>query len=159
MRQAIQQRSGQPFVAGEDLRAVGEGQIRRHHQTRRLVALAGLIFHRQHGMAFLKGYGVFRSAFESSEPLTSEQAQIVWDYLTDQTIDYWVFERMKERHPDRTEQVFRQILKDQQFQLERDFEPTLRKFKGQQMRRPPRPTVTVMDDEAVRQLIQSEMCS
>jgi len=116
----------------------------------------GLIFDRQHGMAFLKSYGLFRSAFESGEQLTADQAQIVWDYLTEHSIDYWVFERMKDRHPSRVEEVLRQILKDEQFQLERDFEPMLWKFKGQQMRRPPRPTVTIMDDDTVRKLIQSE---
>ena len=119
----------------------------------------GLIFHRRHGIVFLKGYGVFRSAFESGEPLTLEQTQVVWNYLVEPSIDYWVFELMKERHPDRTEQIFRHILKDRRFELERDFEPTLRKFKGEQMRRPARPTVTVIDDEAVRQLIHSKMGS
>ena len=37
------------------------------------------------------------------------------------------------------------VLKDKHFQLDRDFDVVLRKFKGQSMRRPVRPIITVID--------------
>jgi hypothetical protein len=38
-------------------------------------------------------------------------------------------------------------LKDSQFRLDRDFDPILRKFKGESMRRPVRPMITVIESE------------
>ena len=103
------------------------------------------IFDRRHGLAFYVGYGLFRSAFEDQEPLTSQQVQRVWDYLIDESVNYWVFQRMRDRFPERTEYVFRQVLKDEQFRLDQDFDTVLRKFKGNAMRRPIRPMITVID--------------
>ena len=40
MRQTVQENTGQPFVVGEDLGPIGEGQIRRHYQAGLFVALA-----------------------------------------------------------------------------------------------------------------------
>jgi hypothetical protein len=105
------------------------------------------VFDRRHGLAFYVGYGLFRSAFEDQGPLTSEQVQRVWDYLTAESTDYWLFQRMRDRYPERTQYVFRQILKNKQFQLGRDFDVVLRKFKGHSMRRPVRPMITVVDSE------------
>lgn len=106
---------------------------------------AAVVFDRQHGLTFYVGYRVFRSAFEEQEQLTGEQIRRVWDYLIDESIDYWLFQRMKDQYPERTESVFRQVLKDKHFQLDRDFDGALRKFKGQSMRRPVRPMITVID--------------
>lgn len=104
-----------------------------------------VVFDRQHGLTFYVGYRLFRSAFEDQGQLTSEQVQRVWDYLIDESTDYWLFQRMKDQYPERTESVFRQVLKDKHFQLDRDFDGVLRKFKGQSMRRPVRPMITVID--------------
>jgi len=105
------------------------------------------IFDRWHGLAFYVGYGLFRSAFENQKPLTSQQVQQVWDYLIDESVDYWVFQRVRDRFPERTEYVFRQVLKDEQFRLDRDFDAVLRKFKGNAMRKPLRPMINVVDSE------------
>ena len=94
------------------------------------------------------GYRLFRSAFDDQGQLTSEQVQRVWDYLIDESTDYWLFQRMQNQYPERTEYVFRQVLKDKHFQLDRDFDVVLRKFKGQSMRRPVRPMITVIDTDA-----------
>ena len=106
-----------------------------------------IVFDQKHGMAFYVGYGLFRSAFEDQGPLSPEQIQRVWDYLVSESTDYWLFQRMRDQYPERTQYVFRQVLKDEQFQLDRDFDPTLGKFKGEAMRRPLRPMVKTMDSE------------
>jgi hypothetical protein len=105
------------------------------------------VFDRRHGLAFYVGYGLFRSAFEDQGPLTPEQVRRVWDYLTDRSTDFWLFQRMRDRYPERTEYVFRQVLKDEQFRLDRDFVPILGKFKGESVRRPVRPMITMIDPE------------
>jgi len=105
-------------------------------------------FDRLHGLAFYVGYGLFRSAFEGNGTLTGEQIQRVWDYLIDDSTDYWLFQRMRDQFPERTEYVFKEVLRDKYFQLDRDFEAVLRKFKGEAMRRPVRPMVTVIDTDA-----------
>jgi len=106
-----------------------------------------VVFDRQHGFAFYIGYGLFLSAFEQQGSLTDEQVQRVWDYLIDESTDYWLFQRIQKRFPERTEYVFREVLKDKYFQIDRDFDAVLRKFKGQAMRRPPRPMITVVNTE------------
>jgi len=105
------------------------------------------VFDRRHGLAFYIGYGLFQSAFEQQGPLSDKQIQRVWDYLIDESTDYWLFQRMRNRFPEQTEYVFREVLKDKYFQLDRDFEAALRKFKGQAMRRPVRPMITVVDTD------------
>lgn len=105
------------------------------------------VFDRLHGLAFYVGYRLFRSAFENQEQLTPEQVQRVWDYLTAESIDYWLFQRMRGQYPERTQYVFRQVLKNKDFQLDRDFDSVLRKFKGESIRRPLRPMITVIDSE------------
>jgi len=106
------------------------------------------VFDRRHGLAFYVGYRLFRSAFEDQGQLTGEQVQRVWDYLIDESTDYWLFQRMREQYPGRTQYVFRQVLKNDQFHLDRDFEAVLRQFKGESMRRPVWPMITVIDTEA-----------
>lgn len=106
------------------------------------------VFDRRHGLAFYVGYRLFRSAFEEQGQLTGEQIQRVWDYLIDESTDYWLFQRMRDQFPERTEYVFREVLKDKHFQLDRDFGAVLRKFKGEAMRRPVRTMITVIDTDA-----------
>ena len=106
-----------------------------------------VVFDRRHGLAFYVGYRLFRSAFEDQEQLIPEQVQRVWDYLTDESTDYWLFQRMRDQYPERTQYVFRQVLKNKDFQLDRDFDSVLRKFKGESIRRPLRPMITVIDSE------------
>jgi hypothetical protein len=45
--------------------------------------------------------------------------------------------------------VFRGVLKDREFDLPQDFERVLRKYKGDQVRRPALPMVTVIDTPRV----------
>ena len=113
------------------------------------------VFDRQHGLVFYVGYRLFRSAFEDQGQLTSEQIRRVWDYLTDESTDYWLFQRMRDQFPERTEYVFRQVLKDKHFQLDRDFNAVLRKFKGNAIRRPVRPMITVIDSETANKSIRN----
>jgi len=101
-----------------------------------------VIFDPRHGQAFFTGYSHFRSAFASDAPLTHEQIEQIWDWLTDEGIDYWLFERMRDEFPERTEAVFRQVLKDRHFDLSTDFDRVLRKYKGEEMRKPPLPMIT-----------------
>lgn len=108
---------------------------------------AAAVFDRRHGLAFYVGYGLFRSAFEDQGPLTPEQVRRVWNYLTDRSTDFWLFQRMRDRYPEHTQYVFRQVLKDEQFRLDRDFDLILGKFKGESVRRPVRPMITVIDPE------------
>jgi hypothetical protein len=110
------------------------------------------VFDRRHGLAFYVGYGLFRSAFEDEKALSPDQVQRVWDYLIDRSTDFWLFQRMRERYPERTQYVFRQVLQDETFQLDRDFDPILGKFKGESMRRTGRPMITVVDSEPGRPL-------
>ena len=105
------------------------------------------VFDRKHGLAFYIGYGLFLSAFEQQGSLSDKQIQRVWDYLIDESTDYWLFQRIRNRFPEQTEYVFREVLKDKYFQLDRDFDAVLRKFKGQAMRRPVRPMITVVDTD------------
>jgi hypothetical protein len=109
----------------------------------------GVIFHRDHGLTYLTNYGLFRQTFEHDQPPSQDELSVAREYLTDESVDYWVFERMRDRWPKRTEQLVKAVLQDECFELERDFDATLAKFKGDQMRRPPQPTVSVADsDEA-----------
>lgn len=108
-----------------------------------------VVFDRQHGLTFYIGYALFRSAFEDQGTPTADQIQRVWDYLTDESTDYWLFQRMHDQYPERTQYVFRHVLKDEEFQLDRDFDSVLRKFKGESIRRPLRPMITVIDSETV----------
>ena len=107
-----------------------------------------VVFDRRYGLAFYVGYGLFRSAFEMREPLTSVQIERVWDYLIAESVDYWLFQRMRDQYPQRTEYVFKETLKDEQFCLDRDFDSILRKFKGEAMRRPLRSMITIVDSES-----------
>lgn len=102
------------------------------------------IFDRRHGMSFFVGYGDFLSAFEGSGPLSDRQTERVWDYLSDDSVEYWVFQRVAERFPDRTEHVLRTVLKDDSLRRQ-DLDSLLRRFKGEAMRQPVRPMITVVD--------------
>lgn len=119
---------------------------------------AAAIFDRHHGLTYYLGYGLFRSAFEDQEELSPEQVRRVWNYLTDKSTDFWLFQRMRDRYPERTEYVFRQVLKDEQFRLDRDFDRILGKFKGESVRSPVRPMITVVDpkpdNRAERKVLQ-----
>ena len=99
---------------------------------------------RRHGLSFFVGYGVFFSAFGSKEPPSAGQVERVWGYLADERVEYWVFPRMAERYPGRTEALLRAAIKDDAFLL-RDLDVLLRRFKGEAMRQPIRPMVTMVD--------------
>lgn len=107
----------------------------------------GVLLDREHGLEILPGYSRFQSAFEGIGRALAEQVEMVWEYLTDGGISHVAFERMRQRHPQRTEEVLRTVLRDDEFRLDRDFERVLRRFKGEQMRRPPMPGVVVVERE------------
>jgi len=102
------------------------------------------IFDGRHGLSLFLGYGLFLSAFESAGPLSAEQVDRVWGYLADESVDYWVFQRMAERYPERSEVVLRAALRDSTFRL-RYLDVILRRFKGEAMRQPVRPMITTID--------------
>jgi len=60
------------------------------------------------------------------------------------SVDYGLFQRMRSRYPERVECVLRDVLKDQEFDLDRDFDALLEKFKGQAMRPPRRPMIAAL---------------
>jgi hypothetical protein len=97
------------------------------------------------GLSFVTSYGLFRAAFASETPPTPAQLQVVWGFLRDESIEPSVFLRMRERYPERTQDVMRLVLKDRLFRLDEDFEPTLRKFKGRAMRKPPKAALSLVD--------------
>jgi hypothetical protein len=82
------------------------------------------------GISFLEQYGTFRAAFASEAPPTPAQVSTVWTFLRDETIEPSIFFRMRDRFPRRTEEVMRLALRDRLFQLDRDFEPTLRRSRA-----------------------------
>jgi len=102
------------------------------------------IFDRQHGLSFFVGYGVFLSAFQGQGSLSEEQVDRVWGYLSDESVEYWVFQRMAERYPDRAETVLSAATRDSTFLL-RDLDVLLRRFKGEAMRQPVRPMISMVD--------------
>lgn len=85
------------------------------------------------------------------------------DYLLQEGIEHWVLKPMRARHPARMELLVRLALRDEDFQLERDFESLLRKYRGEEMRRPVRPGVTVVgrrerrtdDEDALPRFVDS----
>jgi hypothetical protein len=106
----------------------------------------GVLSDPYHGMIILTGYSLFRTALESQAAPTRAQLGVVLDYLRDSSVDYAVFLRARERHPQRLEQLLRLALRDESFSLDRDFDALLRKYKGQMMRKPRLPDVTLADD-------------
>jgi hypothetical protein len=105
----------------------------------------GVMFDPFHGMVFLSGFESFRSALTSEGRPTREQIQAVLDYLREPSVDYSVFLRARERYPARLEELLRLALRDGAFDLARDFEPLLWKYKGEAMRFPRRPDITLVD--------------
>lgn len=102
------------------------------------------IFDRKHGLSFFVGYRAFLSAFESHGIPSAEQVDRVWGYLSDESVEYWVFQRMAERYPDRAETVLRAATRDSTFLL-RDLDVLLRRFKGEAMMQPVRPMISMVD--------------
>ena len=110
------------------------------------------IFDRRHGLSFFVGYGDFLSAFEGSEALSDQQTERIWDYLSDDSVEYWVFQRLAHRFPNRAEHVLRTILKDESLRLQ-DLGVLLRRFKGEAMRQPTRPMITVVGPAEAADLV------
>lgn len=104
----------------------------------------GLVFDSAHGIFMLPDYPAFRSALESAAPPTRHQAAVALDDLRGSDIHYTVWLRARERSPAGLERLVRAALRDEEFSVEPDLEPLLRKYKGDQMRRPPEPGVTVV---------------
>jgi hypothetical protein len=76
--------------------------------------------------------------------LSAQQIDRVWEYISDDSVGYWVFQRIADRCPERTELVLRAVLKDDSFRLG-GLDLLLRRFKGESMRHPVRPMITVVD--------------
>jgi hypothetical protein len=115
----------------------------------------GIVYHPVAGMSVLEGYGQFRSAFAETGPLTPRQVEVVWGYLRDDTIEYWLFQRMAERYPARAEAVLREVLRDPTLEIARDLDGLLRKFKGEQLRIGLKPSIVIVDDTVADQLRDS----
>ena len=86
---------------------------------------------------------MFLAAFQGQGSLSEEQVDRVWGYLSDESVEYWVFQRMTERYPDRAEMVLRAATGDSTFLL-RDLDVLLRTFKGEAMRQPVRPMISMV---------------
>jgi hypothetical protein len=106
----------------------------------------GVINDPYHGMTILTGYSAFRTAFESAAPPTRQQLDAVLGYLREPSVDYAVFLRARDKYPQRLEQLLRLALRDESFSLDRDLDALLRKYKGQQMRKPRLPDITLVDE-------------
>jgi hypothetical protein len=105
---------------------------------------SGVVFDPVHGIILLGEFREFRRLFETDAPPTARQLALVDDYVRQASVHYVVVRRARDRNPGRMEQVLRLALRDEEFQLERDFEPLLRKYKGGQMREPPRPSLMLV---------------
>lgn len=106
----------------------------------------GLIMDGQAGLMFHRGYGAFRDVFEGAGPLREYEADILWEYLLEEAISVRMFQRMAQRYPERMQEALRDLLTEDDFLLERDFERLLRTFKGEEMRRPSLPRNVVEED-------------
>jgi hypothetical protein len=106
---------------------------------------AGVFVDPYHGTTLLTGYTPFRTSFDSQNPPTRAQVAAVLEYLRDPSVDYGLFLRARERHPQRLEQLLRLALRDESFSVDRDFDDLLRKYKGDAMRHPRLPDITLVD--------------
>lgn len=100
------------------------------------------------GMGFLTNFGLFRSALESGGPPTAPQVAIVLEYLRDPSVEPVAFLKARQRHPQRLAELLRLALRDEQFDLQRDFDRLLRKYKGEALRSP-QLEITVVDKGAL----------
>lgn len=106
-----------------------------------------VIFDREAGILYQENYRRFLSAIEAGAGATPRQAQVVYDFLIEPTIDPVIFQRVTRRDPAGMEGAIRVALRDATFQLDRDFDRLLRKYKGEDLRKPRRPFISVLPEE------------
>jgi hypothetical protein len=107
----------------------------------------GVVFDRLHGMILLASYGRVRDLFEADAPPRAVDAAMVLEYLRDPSVHPVVLQRLCDRHPARAQDLIRSALRDREFDLGRDFDLLLRKYKGGHMHGPPRPGVLLVEQK------------
>jgi hypothetical protein len=102
----------------------------------------GVLLDPVEGMFFLPEYGTFRRIF--AEPDFQQipyWRELIYDYLTEDSVPPLPFKRMVERYPEGARRVFKAALKRRKFNLKRDFPKLMRRYKRGWLEKEPVPTV------------------
>ena len=90
----------------------------------------GVIYDKTEGMVFLLHYGRFREVFSQPGFRKNKQyRQILQAYLEDGNISSLPFRRMAERYPVQTAEVFKALLKRKKFDIKKDLQALIRRYK------------------------------
>ncbi|HEY9840209.1 MAG: hypothetical protein ACAI44_20255 [Candidatus Sericytochromatia bacterium] len=90
----------------------------------------GVIYDKTEGMVFLLHYGRFREVFSQPGFRKNKQyRQILQAYLEDGNISSLPFRRMAERYPAQTAEVFKALLKRKKFDISKDLQALIRRYK------------------------------
>ena len=94
----------------------------------------GVIYDATEGLVFLLRYGDFENIFANPEILEEEESakaarKLVLSYLEDPHISALPFQRMAKKHPENSVEVFKAVLRRKRFELEKDLDATLKKYK------------------------------
>jgi hypothetical protein len=102
-------------------------------------ASVALIFDKDFGLTEAPEWAAVRQAIESRAPLTPEERSHVFMYLSAPWLPTWCCRQVLTPRDTRLEAELRSILGDEDFSIERDFEPLLGHFRPLDWRLPNRP--------------------
>lgn len=90
----------------------------------------GVIYAKTEGLVFLLRYGRFREIFARPDfKAVSDYRQIIAGYLEDPNISSLPFKRMIAQYPENAVNVFKAFLKRKRFQLDKDFDLLMKRYK------------------------------
>ncbi len=98
-----------------------------------------LLFSGDHGLVQLADYDFVRQAIDGDGILSPEQRGAIWMYLSAPWIPAWVADSLVRRSPGRMEVILRDLLGDEGFTVESDWDRLLGHFKPVDCRLPVRP--------------------
>lgn len=98
----------------------------------------GIVYDERYGMVFLPDAKSVRLAIQSPFP-TLEQKQAFARLLLEKWRPGWLIERLAEERPDRAQEIIRQLIGDDRFEIERDLQPLLGRLKCPEHTLPDRP--------------------
>ncbi|MDY7023650.1 MAG: hypothetical protein SWJ54_20260 [Cyanobacteriota bacterium] len=85
--------------------------------------------HPRWGQMFVPTYSKFVNVLEAEDPTTAENAdKLVKKYLEDPQINTFIWQQLKEQHPQALENLLKAVLERPNFQIEQNLEPTLREY-------------------------------
>jgi hypothetical protein len=104
----------------------------------------GILIDPKEGFIVLPEYGTFRRIFtEENFQVIPGYRQLIYGYLKEDSIPPLPFQSMVERHPEQAQRVFQAVLTRRKFSLKQDFPKLMRRYKGNWLRRKPKPWVTI----------------